>query len=300
MCMDQPQDPERRASQRTAAARRRSRRWRRHRPPLWRILTAPFRVLPDFLVIGAQKGGTTSLFDDLVQHPSVICPYTKEAQFFNRRLRCTLCYRGYFPSRYMVWRARRRIGQPVLTGEATPEYLFHPAVPARVHRLLPRARLVVLLRDPIARAFSHYQHMRRAGNEPLGFEEAIAAEPKRLKGLQELAEKAPLTELTALQHYSCGARGIYVTQPRRWLTYYSREQVFIGFSEELFESLRTVFDRVCRFLGLEQWAPRFRVSNSGGYREAISEQTRERLTAFYAPYNRELENLLGCPVPWGY
>ena len=134
-----------------------------------RQATARWRPLPDFLVIGAQKAGTTALYAYLRWHPGITGPSWKEVSFFDRHWwRGEAWYRGQFPLR----------GRGRLVGEASPSYLFHPLAPERVHSLVPGARLVALVRDPVARAYSHYQHEVALGREPLGFEDALAAEPR--------------------------------------------------------------------------------------------------------------------------
>jgi hypothetical protein len=149
------------------------------RPDRLRRLTAPWRCLPDFLIIGAQKSGTTSLYRWLERHANVVTGPWKECSFFDAERRTTAGYRACFPLR----RTRRQVevatGGPVRVGEATPYYLFQPDVPRRVAALLPDARLIALLRDPVERAYSHYRHNVALGIETLSFEDAIDAEPER-------------------------------------------------------------------------------------------------------------------------
>src|SRR5436189_26280 len=130
------------------------------------------RPLPDFLILGAQKAGTTALYAYLRWHPQVTGPSFKEVSFFDRHYaRGERWYRAHLP-------VRRR----AVVGEASPSYLFHPLAPERVARMLPEARLIALLRNPVDRAFSHYQHEVALGREQLSFEDALAgefAEPNR-------------------------------------------------------------------------------------------------------------------------
>ena len=135
--------------------------------------TARWRPLPDFLVIGAQKAGTTALYAYLRWHPGITGPSWKEVSFFDRHWwRGEFWYRGQFPL---------RSGQR-LVGEASPSYLFHPLAPERVRSLVPEAKLIALVRDPVDRAYSHYQHEVALGREPLSFEDALAAEAERTRG----------------------------------------------------------------------------------------------------------------------
>ena len=142
----------------------------------YRQLTAPLRGLPSVLIIGAQKGGTTSLFSYLVQHPDVLAPLTKEIHYFDLQYdREDKWYRGHFPF-------ARRLERGAVTIDASPYYLPHPLVPARAAQLVPEAKLVAVLRDPVDRALSHYHHEVRAGRESLSFADAIDQEAERLAG----------------------------------------------------------------------------------------------------------------------
>ena len=136
-------------------------------------LTARWRELPDFLVIGAQKAGTTALYAYLRWHPSIAGPFWKEVSFFDRHwARGEAWYRGQFPLR----------SSGKLVGEASPSYVFHPLAPERVFSLVPDVKLVVLLREPGDRAYSQYQHAVALGRETLSFEDALAAEDERVRG----------------------------------------------------------------------------------------------------------------------
>src|SRR5215208_8528317 len=124
--------------------------------------TAKLRPLPDFLILGAQKAGTTALYAYLRWHPQITGPSFKEVSFFDRHYaRGERWYRAHLPMR-----------RSSIVGEASPSYLFHPLAPERVAQMLPNARLVALLRNPVDRAFSHYQHEVALGREPLSFEAA--------------------------------------------------------------------------------------------------------------------------------
>ena len=147
-----------------------------------RVLTAPARALPDFVILGAQKAGTTSLYAYLCAHPDVRAAARKEVHYFDLNYaRGATWYRSMFPLAAGLARERRG-GRRVLVGEASPYYLFYPLAAERAGAVVPSAQLIVLLRDPVERAWSHYRHEVKAGREPLEFEAALAAEPTRLAG----------------------------------------------------------------------------------------------------------------------
>ena len=180
--------------------------------------TAPIRPLPDYLIIGGQRCGTTALHDHLARHPAIGAAHVKEVHYFDLNYeRGERWYRGHFPNDVRRAVARRRTGVEMVCGEASPYYLFHPLVPERARALVPDARLIVLLRDPVARALSHYHHEVALGMEPLTFEEALDAEPERLDGEERRLVQFPGYASVAHQHHSYVARGHYADQLERWL-----------------------------------------------------------------------------------
>lgn len=223
------------------AARRRARR-------------ADERPLPQFLVVGAMRSGTTSLYTDLVRHPQVRPPLAKELHYFSlHHDRGTDWYRRCFPV----------LADGEQTFEATPYYLFDPQVPARVAATLPDARFVVVLRDPVERAVSHYLHTRRTGDEPLGLGEALAAEPERL------AAAAPgQRRHEVLRRYSYLSRSRYGEQLARWFEHVDPARVLVLRTEELAERPQDQLDRVHDHVGLPPWRA-----------EAFTRHTRRRTGA---------------------
>ena len=159
---------------RFGAGRRRWRRPGRMGRRLWMRLTVAARLRPSFLIIGAQKCGTTALLRALRLHPLVLAPVRKEIHYFDHGYdRGPRWYRSHFP-------ARR--GAAYVTGEASPSYLMHPLAPSRAAAFDPDMKLVAILRDPVERALSHHAMTTRKGQETLPFEAAVDAEAERLSG----------------------------------------------------------------------------------------------------------------------
>lgn len=182
--------------------------------------------LPDFLIIGAMKSGTSTLRANLDAHPDVFC--AREQHFFNLHYgKGTDWYRAKFAG----------AGDVRLIGEKCPEYLHNPVAVDRMASLLPDARLIVLLRDPVERAYSHYWQERRIGKETLEFADAVAAEPRRI------AEGAT--------RFSYIDRGRYLAQLERICQRYPRDALLVLVFEELREAPSKVFGAACRFLGID-------------------------------------------------
>jgi hypothetical protein len=250
------------------------------------------RPLPDFLIIGGQRCGTTSLYHYLGAHPDVLPPSRKEVQFFSRHwTRGEGWYRAHFPLRGRKTGRRPTARQ---TFEATPYYLVHPLAPARAAELLPNAKLVVLLRDPVMRAWSHYHHMVRLGLEPLSFEEAIEREPARLAGELERIESDPRYDPVHHRRYSYLTRGEYAQQLQQWLRHFPPDRFLVLRSEALFSDPAECYRRVLAHLDLAQWAPSsFAVhTRQSGVKSTMPVDIRRQLETHFAPANEQLEELL--------
>jgi len=253
--------------------------------------TAAIRPLPGFLVIGAQKAGTTALYAYLRRHPAITGPSWKEVSFFDRHYaRGEAWYRGNFPN---TFRSRGN-----LVGEASPSYLFHPLAPERVRRLVPGAKLIALVRNPVDRAYSHYQHEVALGREPLSFEDALAAEDERLRGEEERMVGDPAYFSQAWWNYTYRARGLYADQLERWLAVFPREQLLVVPSDDLSADPGAAYARVLEFLGA---APHRLGSYPRVFErqyEPMAPETRTRLATEFAEPNRRLYELLGRNLAW--
>lgn len=267
-----------------------------------RRLGAGARALPDFLVIGAQKSGTSSLFRYLDQHPQVRGSAPKEVHYFSGGRDPQVdtyalgprWYRAHFPRR-----AELAPGTRVF--EATPLYLLHPQAAARIHALIPRAKLVAVLRNPTDRALSHYFHNvrdndRRRFREELGPAEAMDAEEARLAPV--LAAGDYKSEIFRVASYK--ARGRYLEQLRPYMDLFPRENLLVLRAEDLFEDPAGQMARVAAFLDIDPALGRsdFRAMNVGGNRESVDAEVRARLDAYFVPHNRALSEALGRDFGW--
>jgi hypothetical protein len=168
-----------------------------------------------------------------------------------------------------------------------------------VKQTLPAVKLIFLLRNPASRAYSHYQHSRRRGREPLSFGEAIAAEPQRMAGLHEHLLADPTAHSAGHRHHSYVTRGRYAEQLEAWFARFAREQIMVVQAERLFKQPGEVFADVCRFLELDDWQPReFATHNSGRYHDPMPIEIRQQLTRHFEPANERLFDLLGVRYDW--
>lgn len=245
---------------------------------------------PDFVIIGTQRGGTTSLHAYLRSHPHIQTPTKKEIHFLTDRFdRGKDWYIGQFPAVVSVG---------TLVGEATPYALFHPRAPQRLFDVAPDARIIVLLRNPVDRAYSHYLHERARGHEALSFEDAIAAEPERLLGLEAgLASSEILTSDTH-KRASYLARGRYARQLERWFAVFPREHMLILPSEDLYADPAATTHRVTDFLGLPPLRSDGFSAHNATSGPPMHAGTREWLLREFAADNARLAALLDWQPVW--
>ena len=281
------------------------------RRPVKRILrrvgvaTSKWRPLPDYLIIGAHRAGSTSLWAYLNQHPSVCVNFprlqgVKGVRYFDEEYyRGEPWYRSHFPTAAYRAYLRRRHGASPLAGDASSYYLFHPAAAERAARVVPDAKVIVLLRNPVDRAYSHWQRERRDGMEPIDrFEDAVAAEPRRLAGEADRIVEDERYYSYAHENFSYMTQGLYLDPLRRWLEHYPRERVHIELSERFSADPQGAYDRILRFLGLPPLALRDTRPRNTVEAEPMDPAVRRELSERVAPENRRLEEYLGFELDW--
>jgi hypothetical protein len=245
---------------------------------------------PCFLVLGAQKAGTTTLQALLGQHPQVFLPACKEVHYFSLH-----ADRGdsWYASHFTDAASQQRCG------DITPYYLFHPQAPARIRLLLPKARLVILLRDPVERALSHYFHARRHGFESLELEQALVAECDRLEGAEQQLSVPGAVHFSHQKH-SYQARGHYDRQIQAYRALFPDHQILVLQSELLFRQPHLCWSLLLEFLALEPMPlPAVIAANAGGGEaRQVSQALRERLRLHYAATTEFVKATYG--IHWGW
>jgi hypothetical protein len=245
---------------------------------------------PDFVIIGTQRGGTTSLHAYLREHPDIETPAKKEIHFLTDRFeRGAEWYIGQFPPAVPVG---------TLVGEATPYALFHPLAPRRLQQVAPHARLIVLLRNPVDRAYSHYLHERARGHESLTFEDAITAETDRMRGLEDQLASGELLTSEKHKRASYVERGRYARQLDRWISAFPRDQLCILRSEDLYADPAETTKQVTDFLGLPPLTSDVFSTHNATAGPPLRAETRRVLEGEFAADNARLANLLGWEPGW--
>ncbi|MDP9394693.1 MAG: sulfotransferase [Actinomycetota bacterium] len=262
--------------------------------------SAPMRMLPRFLIVGAQRCGTTSLYRILARHPQVVAPaFHKGVHYFDtaeRYRRGLSWYQGHFPVRALA--DRRALGGPAVTGEASPYYVFHPLAPARIAQALPGVRLVLLLRDPVERAFSAHKQETHRGFETEPFERALELEDSRLAGEEERMLADPGYQSFAHQHHAYRRRGQYADQVARLYELFGRDRVHVAMTDELFAADGERWDALVRFLGIAPWRPERMQRANARPSAPMAASVRAQLEASFTASDEALTTLLGEVPAW--
>lgn len=256
----------------------------------WRLLTGPLRAMPGFVIAGAPKCGTSSLYDSITAHPAVRRGVRKEPTNFihypGSRLRAAMNYPIRIPgARFQV-------------GDGSVEYFTHPEGPDNVRDVLPDARLIFIFRDPVARAWSDYQMYRRAGTDGEDFATTIDRAIRWLQDadLEPLIDAAARRAIHPARYVLCG---MYARALARWFERFPREQCLVLFTEEFAADPAGTMQKVYAHLGLTPFdaATRGRARH-GGYREEMPSRIAAALRAFYEPHDDRLREMLGRELPW--
>ena len=256
--------------------------------------TAGMRVPPSFFLIGAMKAGTTSLFNNLVFHPQIAEPVSKEIRFFDFHYeRGRRWYIAHFPLK----RSALQRGETV-SGEASPSYLFDPHAPKRVKRFSPDAKIIVMLRNPVDRAYSHYQHAVRYWGETRSFADAVKVEDEWIGEEQHRRKLDPRVMVEKRIQHSYLTRGRYLDQLNLWMKEFGRDNFLILRAEDYFERPENVMPEVLGFLNLPAWQPDdFKRLNIAKYQE-LDEDIRAWTYDYFAAPNQDLYEFLGRSMDW--
>jgi hypothetical protein len=245
---------------------------------------------PEFLITGAAKSGTSSLARHLSLHPRLYLP-KQEVHFFSKYWdRGTDWYLQHFPH------------TDRMQGEKSPTYLYNLECHSKMYDMLPDAKLIIILRDPVARAYSNWNmryNEKRLIPEGLNFNREYGNELKSLdfdKMLTYYLDNFG-TEKVCEKPLDIFHRGLYILQIESLLRFYSRKQLLILITEHFFENEEKGFDTIYRFLNIESCTSiPYQKTRVGHYKKEIPKADYEKLKAFYRPYNQKLYKLLGFRI----
>lgn len=273
--------------------------FRKHISRIIERLTGEIRVLPDFIIIGAQKCGTSSLYAYLMEHPYVVPTFKAEVHYFDSNYEKGIrWYKSNFPTQLYQFLFKFIFKRKFLTGEKTPYYIFHPHAIKRIRSVIPNVKIVLLLRNPVNRSYSHYNHEIRYNREPLSFEAAIKVESKRLEGELEKMIRDENYKSSKYSTYSYLARSIYIQQIEPLFNTFPKDQILIIKTEEFFQDPQQILNEVYRFLNLPYYElTQFKKYNFRGYSK-LNEATRNNLKEYFKPFNNRLYSYLDRNFDW--
>ena len=240
------------------------------------------QLAPDFIIIGATKCGTTSLFSYLNQHPKILSPHRKEINFFNHNFDLGIpWYLSQFPAIADF--------PEFITGEASPFYIYNEQVMDRIKQLFPNIKLIAMLRNPIERTISEYYHAANHGIEKRSLAELIEIETEQL---------ATMSRREAMETFGYLKNSIYIEKISKWIDTFPQKNILIIQSESFFEDTASIMKEVFQFLNLPyQESDRLIPCNVGTY-PTVSKEIRQKLKEFFIPYNQELEEYLDRKFNW--
>ena len=262
--------------------------------------TSALRLPPSFILAGGQRCGTTSLFRALLDHPAILGPvHHKGVNYFDVNYeRGWDWYQGHFPIRSLARLRTRGTGQAPATFDASGYYLYHPHAPQRLARDMPEAKVLVMLRDPVDRAFSAYKHEYARGFETETFERALALEDERVEPELERMRVDPHHYSSSHRHHSYRRRGQYAEQIARFTAELGAERVLIIESTDFFQQPEREYPRIIDFLGLSPHTPaRFETWNARPG-SPLSTQEHGRLADRFADHDEALVAMMGHRPSW--
>ena len=243
--------------------------------------------IPDFIIVGARKAGTTSLYNYLIKHPAIAEPVTKEIHYFDY-------YYNKLPlAWYKACFGNKKKWQ--IIGEATPEYLTNHYAAQRIHKLKPNMKIIILLRNPIDTSFSDWKMQVMKGNEYLNFHSAIKAEEERLRGEWSKVLRGEYSEKYMMYAYL--SRSYYYEYIKKYYEYFDKKQILIIKSEDLFNNPEVIMKEVYAFLNQPYIQQEYQIFNKG-FENSLSKGLRAEVSKLYKTYNKKLYNLINRDMDW--
>jgi len=259
-------------------------------------LTSPLRIFPDFIIIGAVRCGTTSLYYNICEHPCILPAAFDELGFFDSNFHLGYSwYKSMFPTiiqkKYVEYKKKNCI-----TGEDTPFYIWNSIAAKRILKLLPNVKLIVQLRNPIDRAYSNYHVGVKYGNEKLSFEKAIEWELKKIKQEQIYEKENEIAKFNHPRSYL--SKSLYAEQLKIWFELFPKENILITSTEEMLDNPVIAVNKIFQFLNVSKYDLKNPQKRKIESYPKIEPKTRKILSEFFKSHNEELYKLTGKKFNW--
>ena len=257
----------------------------------FRYISSPFRMLPDFIIIGAVRCGTTSLYYNICEHPKILSASYDEIGFFDVNYDLGInWYRSMFPIK-----SRDISSEKYLTGEDTPFYFWNETTAKKIKKDLPNVKLITILRNPVDRAYSNYNLGVRGGTENLSFEEAIDIEINALEKI-EITRGNLVNLCTNPRSYII--KSLYYEQMKIWTENISKDNLFVTNTEMMLEKPENVLENIFKFLQISPYKIKNPQKRKNVQYLDMSNKTRKKLIEFFKPHNQQLYKLIGHEFKW--
>ena len=259
-------------------------------------MTGHLRVLPDFIIIGSMKCGTTSLYYDICEHRCTLPAAYDELGFFDSNFHLGLnWYRSMFPRKKQIEDVKEKEGVAI-TGEDTPFYFWNPLAAKRIQEILPNIKLLIILRNPVDRAYSEYQDWVSRESNPPSFETVIENEIDLQRQYPNLITEENFEVYNQQNSYLL--KGVYVDQLKIWAELFPKEQIFTLSTENLNSEPNVVLESVFQYLNL----PNYRIKNPQHRKQnkyaPMNPRVRKLLIEFFKPHNARLFKFIGKTFDW--
>ncbi len=258
-------------------------------PGFSRVISAPFRTLPNFLIIGTQKSGSSSLYDYMIQHSEIHSAIMKETDYFLGRMPF---YRSNFPSKISKFLSKTK-NQNFVTGEASVRYFYHPEVISKIQKIIPSTKLISIFRNPIDRSFSQFNRLVNVGRENRTFDEAVKQEIEQIQ-----KNKNQKNFFSKTSDFSYLTRGIYVEHLKKWTSHFPKSQFLILDTNDLNNNPQEVLNKIFDFVNVSREQIQIKHRRRVGSYKKMNPNTRNLLLDFFRTYNEELNDSFNIDFNW--
>jgi len=251
----------------------------------------------DFIIIGTQRGGTSSFYEDLQNHPQVMPAYNSDINFFDVNYSKGMeWYSRQFPLLSEYDAKSRPSGH--ITGEASSHYMYHPLVAERIKRHCPDTKFIALLRNPTDRAYDHFRCAVKQGVENLCFSDALRIEAKRLERGHLNLQDNPYYDGISSRNHSYLSHGFYAKQLKKWFEHFDQSNFLFVRSEDYFTKPEDTLQEAYNFLGLPATCAVHTELANVNPLVKLRNDTRQLVDKLYQRSNEDLCNLLGRQMVW--
>ena len=254
------------------------------------------RVLPDFLVIGAKRCGTTSLFYHLPEHPCIPKSSHDNMGFFNDNYHLGVnWYKSFFPTIFTRNKIKSKFGN-FLAFDVTTTYMEEESTANNVYQTKPNMKIIVILRNPVDRTYSHFLKNVREKVEKRNFESAVEENMGRMK--KESYEQHETKPKFIVDENNYLKKGLYALQLRHWLKIFPRENILIVSTEEFESDQQAIYNKIFKFLNISQFKVKNTEKMEKGSYPPMKSETRNLLLDYFRSHNQELFELINMEFDW--